>query len=86
MGSRRGKLNTNRQVVMKMNHINEHREKLTDMPNLCSVGEGRRGRALIASALPSVGGVCVGDMSRSGIRVSWETCLIGRKVNRGYKS
>ena len=86
MGSRRGEINTNRQVVMKMNHINEPREKSTDMPSFLIVSEGRRGRDLIANALPSVGGVCVGDMSGGDDRVSWETCLIERKPNRRHKS
>jgi hypothetical protein len=58
----------------------------TDMPNLCNVGEGRREGALIANAPSSVGGVCVDDMSRSDIRESWETCLIGGNPNRENKS
>ena len=61
-------------------------KETTDKPNHYGAGEGRREWALIASVHSSVGGVSVGDMSRSEVRVNWETCLIGGNSNREYKS
>ena len=43
-------------------------------------------RKQIAKSSSTVGGVGVGDMSRSDVRERWETCLIGRKANREHKS
>ncbi len=69
-----------------MNHNDEPRKGRTDMPSSLGVSEGRWEGALIASASSSVGGVCVGDMSRSDVRVNWESCLIGSNSNLEYKS
>jgi len=87
VGSRRRNINANRQVAIKMNHINEPRKRQHRQAELLKCKRRPQGEDwTTASILSSVGGVCVGDMSGSGVRINWEICAAGCKTNWGNKS
>ena len=69
-------MESNRQVVIKMNHINEPRKTNSRLPNLSRIGEGRRvGTRINRRGFRQwTGGVCVDDMLGSDVWVNGETC------------